>query len=183
MCITRRRSFINFEAKLGNPSLTFFVMKQATGCWRVSSHLLHPRIGFEAQTDKPPPTLFWGPNQETITIILRPKSSNRRPWFWGPNQEPSQWFWGQTTDKPSPPVLRLNRKTCASRLLHVYDADCTRRHPTSRSSGHWVSDLCLIIPDPPHQVSYSCLDPHRYLPCHICHLHIMRQANTFLHTE
>jgi hypothetical protein len=79
--------------------------------------------------------------------------------------------------------LRLNRKTRASCLLHVYDTDRTRHHPTSRSSGHQVPDLCLIILDPPHQVSYSCLDPCRCLPCRIHHLHITRQANTFLHTE
>jgi hypothetical protein len=70
-----------FEAKLGNPTPTCFTMKQATGCRRVSSHRLHPVIGFEAQTDKPPPTWFWGPNQETVMVILRPKSPNSRPWF------------------------------------------------------------------------------------------------------
>jgi hypothetical protein len=69
--------------KLENPSLTCFMTKQSARCWRVPSHRLHPLIGFEAQTDKPPPTWFWGPNQETITVILRPKSQNRRPWFWG----------------------------------------------------------------------------------------------------
>jgi hypothetical protein len=47
-CTTRRRSFTSFEAKLENPSLTCFVMKQATGCQRVSSHRLHPLIDFEA---------------------------------------------------------------------------------------------------------------------------------------
>jgi hypothetical protein len=34
------------------------------------------------QTDKPPPTWFRDPNQETIAVILRPKSPNRRPWFY-----------------------------------------------------------------------------------------------------
>jgi hypothetical protein len=34
------------------------VMKQAARCRRVSSHHLHPLIGFEPQTDKPPPTWF-----------------------------------------------------------------------------------------------------------------------------
>jgi hypothetical protein len=42
----------------------------------VSSHRLHSLIGFEAQTDKPPPTWFLGPNQETVMVILRPKSPN-----------------------------------------------------------------------------------------------------------
>jgi hypothetical protein len=87
MCTTCRHSFASFEAKLGNPSPTCFMMKQATECQRVSSHHLHPLIGFEAQSDKPPPTWFWDPNQETIIVILRPKSSNHRPWFCGTNQE------------------------------------------------------------------------------------------------
>jgi hypothetical protein len=148
MCTTRHYSFANFEAKLGNTSPTCFVTKQATGCRHVSSYRLHPLISFEAQIDKPPPTWFWGSNQELSR------------WFWGPNHQTinlgfeaqtkklSQWFWGQTTDKPSPPVLWLNQKTHASRLLHVYGADHTRRHPTSRSSDHRIPDLCLIIPDP-----------------------------------
>jgi hypothetical protein len=53
-----RRSSTSFEAKLENPSSTCFVMKQPSGCRRVSSHHLHPLIGFEAQTDKPAPTWF-----------------------------------------------------------------------------------------------------------------------------
>jgi hypothetical protein len=183
MRIIHRRSFPNFEAKLENLSLTYFTIKQATRCRRISSHRLHSLIGFEAQTDKPPPLGF--------------EAQTKKPsrWFWGPNHQTvdlgseaqtkklSQWFWGQTTDKPSPPVLRLNRKTCASCLLHVYDADHTWHHLTSQSFSCWVPDLYLIIPDPPHQISYSCLDPRCCLPCHIHHLHITRQAITFLQTE
>jgi hypothetical protein len=76
-------------------------------------------IGFEAQTDE--------------------KLSE---WFWGQTtHKPSQWFWGQITDKPSTLVLRLNQETYAPRL-HVHSVDRTQRHLTSRSSGHWVSDLC-----------------------------------------
>jgi hypothetical protein len=58
ICTTHRRSSASFEAKLGNPSLTCFMMKQAIGCRRMSSHHLHPLISFEAQTDKPPLTWF-----------------------------------------------------------------------------------------------------------------------------
>jgi hypothetical protein len=87
MCSIHCRSFTNFEAKLGNPSLTCFVTKQATRCRHVSSHRLHALISFEAQTDKSPCNCFWGPNQETIVLIFRPKSPNGQPWFWGPNQE------------------------------------------------------------------------------------------------
>jgi hypothetical protein len=173
----------NFEAKLENPSLTRFMSKQATRCRHVSSHHLHPPIGFEAQTDKPPPTWFLGPNQETVMVILRPKSPNQRPWFWDPNQEtvtlvlrPNHW-------QPLPLVLRLNQKTRASHILYVYDADHTRRHSTSWSFDHQVPDLYLIIPYPLQQVSSSCFDPHCCPSCHIRYLHIMRQASMFLHTE
>jgi hypothetical protein len=99
--------------------------------------LLH---GFEVQSKKPL-RWFWGPNHQTIN-----------PSFEAQTKKLSQWFWCQTTDKPSPSVLRLNRKTHASRLLHVYDVDHTWHHPTSWSSDHRIPDLCLIIPDPPHQV-------------------------------
>jgi hypothetical protein len=57
-CATHRRSFAIFEAMLGTPSQTCFAMKQAIGCRHVSSHHLHPLIGFQTQTDKHPPTWF-----------------------------------------------------------------------------------------------------------------------------
>jgi hypothetical protein len=43
--------------------------------------------------------------------------------------------------KPSILLLRLNHETHASHL-HVYGADRTRRHSTSRSPGHRVPNLC-----------------------------------------
>jgi hypothetical protein len=127
--------------------------------------------------DKPKPAWFWGPNQETVAVILRPKSPNHSYRFWGPNREihhhlgfeaqprnslpilrsnrekPSppvlrpnrwksfEWFWGQTTHKPSSLVLRLNQETCTPHL-HVLGADRTWRHPTSRPPSHRVPDLC-----------------------------------------
>jgi hypothetical protein len=57
-CTTRRRSSASFKTKLGNPMPTCFVTKQAAGCRCMSSHRLHPLIGFEAQIDKHPPTWF-----------------------------------------------------------------------------------------------------------------------------
>jgi hypothetical protein len=42
---------------------------------------------------------------------------------------------------------------------------------------------CATNPDPLHQVSYSCHDPHRCTSCRTCHLHTMRQANTILQTK
>jgi hypothetical protein len=57
-CTIHHHTFTSFEAKLGNPNPTSFTTKQAAGCQRVSSHCLHLLIGFEAQTDKPPPLSF-----------------------------------------------------------------------------------------------------------------------------
>jgi hypothetical protein len=74
-CTTRSRSFTNFEAKLENPSPTCFTTKKATGCRLVSPHHLHPLIDFEAQTDKPHTNWFWGPNQETVAVVLRSNHS------------------------------------------------------------------------------------------------------------
>jgi hypothetical protein len=81
---------------------------------------------------------------------------------------------------PSTLVLRPNQETCAPRL-HVHSTNRTRCHPTSRLSDHRVPDLCLIIPGPLHQVSYSCHDSCHCPPCHTCHLHTTRQANAILH--
>jgi hypothetical protein len=114
---------------------------------------------FCAATDKPKPAWFWVINQETVAVILMPKSSNKSCWCLGPNQEtanlgfeaqprnPSQRFWDPNNQtravgfevqngKPSTLVLRLNQETCAPHL-HVHGADRTRRYSTSRSSNHW----------------------------------------------
>jgi hypothetical protein len=53
-----RGSSVSFEEKLENPCPTCFMMMQATEYRRMSSHRLHLPIGFDAQTDKPPPTWF-----------------------------------------------------------------------------------------------------------------------------
>jgi hypothetical protein len=42
---------------------------------------------FCSAIDKPKPACFWGPNQETVVVILRSKSPNYSYRFWGPNQE------------------------------------------------------------------------------------------------
>jgi hypothetical protein len=50
---------------------------------------------FCGATDKPSPAWFWGPNHETVAIILRHKSPNRSYQFWVPNQGTRRpWFWG-----------------------------------------------------------------------------------------
>jgi hypothetical protein len=141
------RASASLKARLRNTSLTYFHVKQVAKSWRVS-HDVTSTHQFWGATDKPSPTWVWGTNQETIAVILRPKSPNCSYQFWDTNQEtlhhlgfeaqlrnrpsvlrtkrekPSQWFWGQTTDKPSTLVLRLNEKICAPRL-HVYGAERT----------------------------------------------------------
>jgi hypothetical protein len=133
---TRGHSFTSFEAKLGNTSLTCFPMKQITGCRRMSSHHLHPNISFSAQTSKPRPTWFWGPNQEIVMMILWAQSPNHGCQFWGPNQETRVSGFEAKAQEPQPPVLkpnqekpstlvlRLNQETRAPRLL-VHNGHCT----------------------------------------------------------
>jgi hypothetical protein len=43
--------------------------------------------------------------------------------------------------------------------------------------------ICVTIPGPLHQVSYSYHDIHRYTPYHTCHIHTMRQTNMILQTK
>jgi hypothetical protein len=52
---------------------------------------------FCGATNKLVPAWFWGPNQESGTVILRHKSPNRSYRFWGSNRKTHRsWFWGQT---------------------------------------------------------------------------------------
>jgi hypothetical protein len=55
-------------------------------------------------------------------------------------------------------------------------------HGASRPLDHPATEYptCATIPDPLHQVSYSCHDPRRYTSCRTCHLHTTRQANTII---
>jgi hypothetical protein len=122
-------------------------------------------FGFEAQTKKSV-WWFWGPNHQTVvagfeaqprkpstTLVLRlsletvgtgseAKPEKLSPPILRPNRrKPSQWFWGQTTDNLPTLVFRLNQETHAPHL-HVHGANRTRHHPTSRSHGHRVPDMC-----------------------------------------
>jgi hypothetical protein len=139
-------------------------------------------LSFEAQTKKPT-QWFWCPNHQNIAVSFEVQTEKDSSLVLRPKQEKlSLWFWYQTIEKPSTLVLRLNQETRAPLLL-VHSADHTECHPTSRSSGHWVPDMCLTIPGPLQQVFYSSHDPHRYPSCRTCHLHITRQANTIVHTK
>jgi hypothetical protein len=75
-CTTRHRAPATLEARLENPILTCFHVKQAPRSRRVprAVFIIHR---FCDVTDKPYPAWFYGPNQEIIAVILRPKSSNR----------------------------------------------------------------------------------------------------------
>jgi hypothetical protein len=125
-------------------------MKQAAVCQRMSSHCLHPLISFEVQTDKPPLTWFWGPKQETIIVILRPKSPNRRTWFWGPNQEIVAVF------------LRPNHwQTKATDFKAKLVNSCFSSPPHVQCGSHMVSsDVPIVRPPstrlvPDHLRSYT----------------------------
>jgi hypothetical protein len=56
----------------------------------------------------------------------------------------------------------------------AHDATRPLDRPTTEYS------TCVTIPNPLHQVFYSCHDPRRCTPCRTCHLHTTRQANVIL---
>jgi hypothetical protein len=66
--------FRQFCGKLGNSSLTCVLVKQAARSRRVS-HIVLP-YRFCGAADKPSSAWFWGSNQKTVAVILRPKLSN-----------------------------------------------------------------------------------------------------------
>jgi hypothetical protein len=118
-----------------------------------------------------PKPLVLMPNREKPSPpVLRPNWRKLSPLVLRSNwRKPSHWFWGQTTNKPSTLVLRLNYETRASRL-YVYGADLTQHHPASRSLATEYP-TCAITPGPLHQVFYSCHNPHHYMLCRTYHLH------------
>jgi hypothetical protein len=75
-------------------------------------------------------------------LVLRPKPRNRRGDFEAQITKPELPVLRPKPENPCTTlVLRLNQETRAPNL-HVPGADRTRRHPTSRPSGHRVPDLC-----------------------------------------
>jgi hypothetical protein len=130
------------------------------------------------------------PNHSPVGFVTQPIKRNLLN-FEAQTKKPSQWFWGlnyqikaagfdDQTEKPSTLVLRVNQEIHAPHLL-VHGTDHTRYHLTSRSSDHWVPDLCFNIHGPLHQVSYFWLDLYRCPSCLTCHLHAMRQVNAILY--
>jgi hypothetical protein len=127
------------------------------------------RCDFEAQITKLYHHRFWGqtrrnrPNGFVVKLVKNHPSgfevkplTNCRPWFWG------------STKKHMLLISSYMVQTAHS-VTRPPDRPATE-YPT-----------CAIIPDPQHQVSYSCHDPHRCPPCCTCHLHTTRQANMILH--
>jgi hypothetical protein len=98
---------------------------------------------FEAKPPETVTTGFEAKSVKTVRVVLRPNHSQIVAiGFKGQTDEKtSEWFWGQTTYKPSTLVLRLNKEIRAHHL-HVHGADRTQRHPTSRPPDHRVPDLC-----------------------------------------
>jgi hypothetical protein len=142
----RHHASTSLEARLGNPSPTCFQVKQAARSQCVSNTIFIF------------PSVLWH-NQQTIAhLVFRPKPRNCRSDLVGQIMKPQLPVLRPKPGNPPTLVLRPNQETCAPCLL-VHVANRTQCQPTSRSSGHRVPDLCLTIPNPIHQVSYSCLNP------------------------
>jgi hypothetical protein len=134
-----------FEAKSGETVATSFDAKleKTVVIGFQAKPVKTVAAGFEA---KPPETIaagFEAKPTKPVRVVLRPNHSQTVAISFEAqtDEKPSEWFWGQTTHKPSTLVLRLNQETRAPHL-HVHGEDRTQRHPTSRSPGHWVPDLC-----------------------------------------
>jgi hypothetical protein len=155
------RASTSLEARLKNPIPTFFQVKQVARSRRVPHviFILHWFCGILWHKSRNRHGDFEAQIIKLYLTVLRPKPGN-----------------------PSILILRPNHETRAPDLL-MHGADITQRHPTSQSSGDWVLNLCLVVPSPLHQVSYSCHDHRRCPSCRTCHLHTTRQANAILHTR
>jgi hypothetical protein len=101
--------------------------------WQKSETLarLASRRSNPSDVDACPDTIF------ICSSVLRHKPINLLPLgFEAQTKKQSKWFWGQTTDKPSPPILRLNQKNpCFSSPSRVW----CRSHTSS-------PDLSIIRP-------------------------------------
>jgi hypothetical protein len=69
-----------------HPSSTCFQAKQAARSQRVS-HVVFILLSVLWRDRQTVATWFWGSNQETVVVILRPKSPIRSYQFWGTNRK------------------------------------------------------------------------------------------------
>jgi hypothetical protein len=151
----------SFEAKLEKTVTTGFEAKPAKiVAADFEAKLLETVVtGFEAKPAKIVTAGFEAKPLETVVIGFEAKPlTNRQPWFWG------------STKKPA---------------LIIYTYQVQTAHDATRPLDHPATEYptCATILGPLHQVSYSYHDPHRYMLCRTCHLHITRQANTILQTK
>jgi hypothetical protein len=141
-------------------------------------------------TDKSKPTWFWDPNQETVAVILRPKSTNRSCRFWCPNRETVTLDFeakqGETVTTGFEAKPLINSQPCfwgsiKKPALLVSTCMVQTTHSVIRLLDHPTIEYptCATIPDPLHQVSYSYHDPCRCTPCRACHMHTTREATRF----
>jgi hypothetical protein len=113
---------------------------------------------------------FCGATETIAHLVLRPKPINRQGDFVGQITKLQLLILRPKSENSTTLVLRPNQETRTPHLL-VHGIDRTRCHPNSRLAGHRLPDLCLTIPGPLHQVSYSCLDPRCCPSCRTCYLH------------
>jgi hypothetical protein len=124
-CTTRCRTSAGLEARLENPSPTFFHTKQAARSRRMS-YVVASFHRFWGTTDKPKPAWFWGTNQETVTVILRHKSLNHNCRFWGQTgRNRRHRFWGQPGEN--------------------HPRDCEAKPLTNRQPWFWGSTKKLVL--------------------------------------
>jgi hypothetical protein len=107
-CTTRRRASASLQARLRNPIQTCFHAKQAARSRRVSHADLPPSVLWRnRQTEV---CLVLRPNQETIAVILMPKSPNQSCWFRDPNPKTLHHLGFEAQPRNPPPVLKPNRE-------------------------------------------------------------------------
>jgi hypothetical protein len=142
-----RRASTSLEARLKNPSLTCFMMKQATGC------PMHVLTSFSSTH------WFWGANwQISSHLVLRPKPRNRCSDFVGQITKPhlpflrmkpgnpSEWFWGQTTRTVATGFEAKPRET-VDLGFEVEPRDSHFSSPCARCKSHTASpDLSIVRP-------------------------------------
>jgi hypothetical protein len=94
-CTTHRRTSANFGANW--ETLAWLASRRSNPLEFNTCPAPFSSHWFCGATDKLSPGWFWGPNQESVTMILRPKSPNHSCRFGGPIRETRRpWFWGQT---------------------------------------------------------------------------------------
>jgi hypothetical protein len=89
-CTTRRRTSTSLQARLGNPSQTFFHAKQAARSQRVSRADL-------------PPSILWRNRQTEACLVLRPKPRNCRGNFKSQITKPELSILRPKAGNPPPP--------------------------------------------------------------------------------